>query len=208
MPTTDRVTAAPLSVLILHGWQNHRPAGHWQHILADDLWSAGVDVRYPQLPDPDDPDSAVWSAQVAAEIDSMTADRRIVVAHSLTSWVMLRLLAMPNPPRLDRILLVAPVSRAVLAENRPISAFDPPLGDEAITAAVTGHGAVHVVCSDDDQYFTGGAAGWAKRLGATVHPLTGQGHLALGDGYGRWDSVRDWLLCSGDGADCGVIQPR
>jgi len=38
-------------VLLLHGWQNHRPAGHWQHQLADDLTADGVDVSYPALPD-------------------------------------------------------------------------------------------------------------------------------------------------------------
>ena len=38
----------PTSVLILHGWQNHRPAGHWQHVLADELLPRhGVDVRLP-----------------------------------------------------------------------------------------------------------------------------------------------------------------
>ena len=196
-----------LSVLVLHGWQNHRPAGHWQHLLADDLRGAGVDVRYPQLPDPDEPDQAVWSSLIAAEIGSLTGPSRVVVAHSLSVWVVLRHLVGDGLESVDRVLLVAPVHRDVLAANAPISAFDPRIDDDTLTAAVTAHGKVHVVASDDDPYWPGGAAPWAERLGATVHPLAGQGHLALGDGYGRWDSLRNWLLGIGTAPD-GGIQPR
>ena len=48
--------------LILHGWQNHRPAAHWQHWLADRLTDLGHEVAYPQLPEPDDPDLERWLA--------------------------------------------------------------------------------------------------------------------------------------------------
>ena len=49
-------TSAP-GFLLLHGWQNRRPADHWQHLLADELRGRGLAVRYPQLPSPDEPDS-------------------------------------------------------------------------------------------------------------------------------------------------------
>ena len=195
------------SVLLLHGWQNHRPAGHWQHVLADDLTAAGVDVAYPALPDPDDPDRAVWSARVTAEFDALAGSWRTVVAHSLAVWVVLDLLARGGLGDADRVLLVAPVARAVLAANPPIAGFDPLLDDEALAAAVATTD-VHVVASDDDPYWPGGAADWAESLGATVHPLTGQGHLALGDGYGRWDSVRQWLTGTGVGTGAVRIEPR
>jgi predicted alpha/beta hydrolase family esterase len=185
--------ARPSSVLILHGWQNHRPAKHWQHVLADDLQAAGVDVRYPQLPDPNHPDPGVWRALVAAEISGLTGEHRTVIAHSLSIWVVLDLLVAGGLD-VERILLAAPVTREVLAVNPPITAFDPSLDDAEISSAVRSQGNVHLVCSDDDPYWPGGAAEWAGDIGATVHSLTGQGHLALGDGYGRWDSVRDWVL--------------
>ena len=38
--------------LVLHGWQNRRPAGHWQWQLTEALRSAGEQVLYPQLPSP------------------------------------------------------------------------------------------------------------------------------------------------------------
>lgn len=202
MMTVPRIMN-PTSVLILHGWQNHRPAGHWQHVLADELLAAGTDVRYPQLPDPDDPDPAEWLSHITREISSLPGDRRVVIAHSLATWPVLALLAGPAGLDVERILLVAPVAREVLAANPPIAAFDPLRSDVALRAAVNGHGGVSVVCSDDDPYFPGGAAAWAAGLGATVHPLTGQGHLALGDGYGRWPSIREWAAGNGQ-----TIGPR
>jgi hypothetical protein len=50
--------------LLLHGWQNHRPAGHWQHWLAGQLTALGYEVAYPQLPDPDHPDLERWLAEL------------------------------------------------------------------------------------------------------------------------------------------------
>ncbi|MET0964834.1 MAG: alpha/beta hydrolase [Nakamurella sp.] len=196
------VAVRPSSVLILHGWQNHRPAEHWQHVLANELAAAGVSVRYPQLPDPDDPDPGVWRRMVAAEIAELAGPHRIVIAHSLATWVMLDLLVAAGHLDVDRILLTAPVTREVLNANPPITAFDPGWDDAQIRSAVRSQGDVHLVCSDDDPYWPGGAARWASDIGATVHPLNGQGHLALADGYGRWDSVRGWVL------DGGQIGPR
>ena len=196
------VAVRPSSVLILHGWQNFRPPGHWQQVLADDLIVAGLDVRYPELPDPNDPDRAVWRALVEREIAGLTGSHRLVIAHSLATWVVLDLLVAAGGLDVERILLAAPVTRDVLAANPPIAAFDPGLDDAPIRSAMTSQGDVHLVCSDDDPYWPGGAARWASDIGATVHPLNGQGHLALADGYGRWDSVRSWVL------DGGRIGPR
>jgi uncharacterized protein len=192
----------PSSVLILHGWQNRRPAGHWQQLLADELSAVGVDVRYPQLPDPDFPAHPIWRDLVAGEIAALTGPGRLVIAHSLAVWVVLDLLAAGIGPDVERILLAAPVCRETLAANPPIAAFDPGIGDTDLSGVISGHGAVDLVCSEDDPYWPGGAAGWATGLGATVHPLTGQGHLALGDGYGQWASVRDWVVGG------GAIGPR
>jgi predicted alpha/beta hydrolase family esterase len=185
-------------VLILHGWQNRRPAGHWQHLLADELSADGMDVRYPQLPDPDFPARPIWRDLVAGEIAALTGPGRLVIAHSLAVWVMLDLLAAGIGLDVERILLAAPVSRETLAINPPIAAFDPGLSDAVLGGVISEHRTVDVVCSGDDPYWPGGAAGWATGLGATVHPLTGQGHLALGDGYGHWASVHNWVLTGGD----------
>ena len=108
-------------------------------MLADDLTAAGVDVAYPALPDPDDPIGRSGSARVAAEFDALAGSRRTVVAHSLAVWVVLDLLARGGLGDADRVLLVAPVARAVLAANPPIAGFDPFLDDEVLAAAVATH---------------------------------------------------------------------
>ena len=187
------VPPEPTSALILHGYANHRPPGHWQRLLADDLRSAGVDVRYPQLPDPDAPDWARWRGAVADEVATLSGRCPVVIAHSLAAWVLLDLLGDADLLGGTRILLAAPAARSVVSGIAPIAAFDRGHDDATLAAVVTRHGGTEVVCSDDDPYWPGGAADWARHLGATVHPLTGQGHLALDDGYGRWSSVGDWV---------------
>ena len=125
VPAHDRAAGPADSVLILHGWQNHRPGGHWQHLLADDLLSDGLQVRYPQLPDPDTPDWARWRGAVAGRIGgTRRAAVGSVIAHSLAAWVVLSLLAEPSLLVGMRVLLVAPVARETLAANPPIAAFD------------------------------------------------------------------------------------
>ena len=55
--------------LILHGWQNRRPEGHWQRWLAEELEAGGVVVRYPQLPEPDELVLTARAATPLAEIE-------------------------------------------------------------------------------------------------------------------------------------------
>ncbi|MGX5697940.1 RBBP9/YdeN family alpha/beta hydrolase, partial [Agromyces soli] len=70
-------------VLILHGWENRRPEGHWQRWLAEGLEAEGALVRYPQLPDPDFPEPDAWLAALEAELDGLDPARLTVVGHSL-----------------------------------------------------------------------------------------------------------------------------
>ncbi len=57
-----------MGVLIVHGWQNHRPAGHWQRELAERLTADGHRVRYPQFPEPDVPVPEDWLALLRSEL--------------------------------------------------------------------------------------------------------------------------------------------
>jgi predicted alpha/beta hydrolase family esterase len=70
-------------VLILHGWQNRRPDGHWQRWLAGELGASGAIVRYPQLPEPDEPVLDDWLRALDAELDGTVPDELTVVAHSV-----------------------------------------------------------------------------------------------------------------------------
>lgn len=85
---------------MLHGWENHRPAEHWQWWLVDRLRSDGEQVLYPQLPAPDTPQLADWLAVLAGEWRQMGGGERIVVAHSLARllWMHAAARGLVNPP--------------------------------------------------------------------------------------------------------------
>ncbi|MXM63433.1 hydrolase [Streptomyces sp. HUCO-GS316] len=192
--TTDPTgNSATLSFLVLHGWQNHRPPGHWQHWLADRLTEAGHHVTYPQLPDPDDPVLEVWLGELGRHLGELDAGgERVVVAHSLSVVLWLHALArgVPGLDAVDRVLLVAPPSGSVLARYPEVREFAPPRLDGLALPAPT-----RLVAGDDDPYCPEGVQSvYGDPLGLTAEVLTGAAHLDLDAGYGSWPSVRDWCL--------------
>ncbi|MFG2945630.1 RBBP9/YdeN family alpha/beta hydrolase [Streptomyces adustus] len=181
------------SFLILHGWQNHRPEGHWQHWLADRLGERGHHVTYPQLPDPDEPDLEVWLAELARHLRGLPAEgERVVLAHSASAVLWLHAVArgIPGLGDVDRVLLVAPPSGSVLARHPEIAAFAPPA-----PADLTLPGPTRLVAGDDDPYCPEGARTFfADPLGIPAEILPGAAHLDLDAGYGSWPAVLEWCL--------------
>lgn len=182
-------------VLILHGFENHRPVGHWHRLLAEALRDAGTQVVYPQLPDPDDPVLADWLEVLTTELALLgepTQVERVVVAHSLGCILWLHacargLVATPA----DRVLLVAPPGPQETAELIPGFMLDPSPTSAQVAAAA---GRTRLVCSDADPWCAVGAVtAYATPLGIDVDVLPGAGHLTIEDGYGPWPGVRDWI---------------
>lgn len=182
-----------MSVLIAHGWQNHRPEGHWQRVLAERLTADGHRVRYPQFPEPDVPVLGDWLALLRAELAALEDDgERVLVCHSLA--VLLWWQAAPSLGALqaDRVLLVAPPSADVLRGYPEVAAFAPP-GIETTPLPDDLRARVRLVAADDDPYFPGGAAGlYAGRFGLDADVVPGGQHLDLPAGYGSWPSVHAW----------------
>ena len=116
-----------MSFLLLHGWQNRRPPGHWHHWLAAELSAAGHHVTYPQLPEPDEPVLADWLTELRTHITAMPADDRTVVCHSLGCLLWLHAAAAGEVPLpVARVLLVAPPGPDVVAGIPEIAGFLPP----------------------------------------------------------------------------------
>ncbi|MCY0916867.1 alpha/beta hydrolase [Streptomyces sp. H27-G5] len=186
--------------LILHGWQNHRPAGHWEHWLAERLTAAGHAVDYPALPDPDHPDLEVWLAELRERLGALRGRRRTVVCHSLACVLWLHAAARGDVAvPVDRVLLVAPPSAGYLGRYPEVAAFAPPRVSAAQLYA--GAGYVRMVGGDDDPCCPQGAdAVFAEPLGLPVDVLAGQGHLGEDAGYGPWPSLLDWCVGRDDDA--------
>ncbi|MGW6704335.1 RBBP9/YdeN family alpha/beta hydrolase [Streptomyces sp. NPDC054956] len=182
------------SFLLLHGWQNRRPAGHWQHWLAGRLAELGHQVEYPQLPDPDRPDPERWLSELIARLDAPRGQRYTVLCHSLACVLWLRAAARDAVTvPVDRVLLVAPPSALLLEQNPEVADFVAPAVTSEQLAAAAAY--TRIVAGDDDPYCPeGAAAAYAAPLGLPVEVLPGAGHLGMAAGYGSWPTLLDWCL--------------
>lgn len=182
------------SFLILHGLANHRPPEAWHHWLASELHAAGERVSYPQLPDPDTPSYAAWSATLEAQLAALSGER-VVICHSLSCLLWLRTAAeraADAPPRADRLLLVAPPAREQVPDTGAEFRIEMPDGAAARRSAAT---RIRLACGDGDPYDPDGRArAWADPLGADLDVLAAGGHINPDSGYGPWPSALAWCL--------------
>lgn len=178
----------PPRFVILHGWENRRPADHWEHWLHHELVARGHEVDYPQLPDPDTPDLATWLGLLDGLVARGERDVTLV-AHSLAASLWLTHLARGGSPgRVTRLALVAIPSPALLAstvvapfvEHPP--RIDPLPGVETI-----------VIEGEGDEYSPSGVRGdYAIDPAIPVELVPGGGHLVPSSGFGPWPRILDW----------------
>jgi predicted alpha/beta hydrolase family esterase len=181
---------APRTFVILHGIANHRPPEHWQHRLADELRGRGEAVAYPGLPEPDEPVFERWAQVVAALLDRAEGER-VVICHSLSCLLWLRM-AMAGTATADRLLLVSP----------PDPARVPPAGKGFVQDGLDGgalrasvRGPIRIARGDADPFDPRAtAASLAAGLAAEVDVLPAAGHITPETGYGAWPSALDWCL--------------
>ncbi|MFD0369456.1 RBBP9/YdeN family alpha/beta hydrolase [Streptomyces sp. NPDC127114] len=179
--------------LILHGFQNHRPPGHWQYWLAGQLRERGHEVRYPQLPEADAPVLEDWLAALEKHGERPgDGSEFVVVAHSLSVLLWLRAVAAGRAPEADRVLLVAPPSPQVTASIPEIAGFADGLD---LGPGPDRRGArARLVYGDGDPYCPEGAdVHYGVPLGLDLDHVPGGGHLnPEHGGYGPWPSVLEW----------------
>lgn len=173
--------------LILHGLEGSGP-GHWQTWLAERLRARGGQVRYPDLPDPFDPQPDEWLAALEEELERL--DEPVVLCHSLACLLWLRFATHAQERRAERVLLVAPPRRDDLA---PVARFNPDGVAAADVRRVAGQ--TVIVCSDNDPYCPSGAVGlYAEPLEIPAQVIPGAGHINPDAGYGKWPAVEAWAL--------------
>jgi predicted alpha/beta hydrolase family esterase len=160
--------------LILHGYQASGP-GHWQSWLAGRLRSGDASVRFPDLPDANEPQLETWLEALDRELE----DEPVVICHSLACLLWMHHAARGGKPA-ARVLLVAPPSLAGAPEL--LHSFFP-APDVELTNA-------RLVCSDNDPYCPEGAANLYAGLPTDVLP--GKGHINPEAGFGPWPAVEAW----------------
>lgn len=185
-------------LFIIHGWGNTRAADHWQRHLATASRQAGVNVHYPQMPDTETPNFADWAEVAIAELEmireaSAPGDEVIVVTHSLGCMTWLRLSVDGLLPiKVDRLLMVAPPDPAVCGDV-PTFVIEP--NELVATAVKASANSVQLLGSDEDPWTPNGIIEtFAKPLAIEPIIIEGAKHLALGDGWGHWQGVIDWVL--------------
>ncbi len=186
---SSRPMADPERVLILHGIGGSDPE-HWQQWLAQRLEQRGIEVSFPELPDPDDPNPDAWLDALAAALGEQ--EGWTVLAHSIGSLLWLRACARADAPLgADRALLVAPPCRPdMLPEVDRFLRHGAGAADVVAAAPET-----LIVASDNDPYCPGEAAArFADRLGLELITIPGGAHLNVDAGYGPWPAVEAWVL--------------
>ena len=184
--------------LILHGYGGNAPQ-HWQEYLYKHLTDAGVDVRYPRMPAPEDPELDAWLTVLDTSLRAIPQGSQVTVAaHSLGCILWMHYAAAKNIPiQADRVLLVSPPSRTLAdlpEEFAPkLAAFyPPPLSAEGV--ALAGRETVIVASDTDDLTTYPQAQSTAKTLGIESFLMPGAGHISPYYGYGEWPWVVDWCL--------------
>jgi len=184
-------------VLLLHGWTNRRPEGHWMRLTAAALRNQGHHVWYPQFPVPETPSPAEWQDLLRQEsnmMDEVEGGEKIVIAHSLGTINFLygALTDLFNKP-FDRALLVAipdPVmtSETTGIEGEPLDFRNPVLKPQMNKWAAS----VTAVASDKDRWQPNGTD-FYKPLGIETIEVLGAGHFSLDDGWGAWPGLGTWV---------------
>ena len=190
----------PSSFLILHGYENRRPASHWQRWLSLELTARGHDVRYPQLPDPDQPDLERWRDVALANLATLTEGTIAVIAHSASALLWLHEQSSGSRVQVDRVALVAPPEASIARELEAVSAFAwPPEQGQAVQDHAPrlhlGADDAIVVVGTGDEFAPHGAAGIAPFVDARTVELEGAGHITPASGFGPWPEMLAW--CEG-----------
>jgi len=192
-------------VLLLHGWTNRRPVGHWMRLSSAELRTRGNHVWYPQFPKPETPDPIEWQELLEQEskmMDEVSGGEKIAIAHSLgcLNWMMAAMTSRLGQP-FDRVLFVAPpdpikTEEAEGIEGEPMNLSHPQLlpGIKNFTKSF------EIVASDEDRWLPRGIRIYEEALQQKATVINGAGHFSLDDGWGKWPGLWSWVE-SGDTSD-------
>jgi len=163
----------------------------WDDKLVDSLrreLGDGYDVRYPRMPDEDDPSYVPWTAAIRHELAQLD-DGAVVVGHSLGATILISTLAeQPTEHALGAIVLIAPPF--VGPGGWPGGEFELPndLGTRLPDAV-----SVHLFLGQQDETVASSHADrYAEAIPqASVHLLPGRDHQLNNDLSEVADAIRN-----------------
>ena len=183
-------------VLIIHGWGNERPVGHWHRLLAKDLRRQGHIVAYPQLPDTELPSLNKWLSVLKVELDMLheAGDGELIVfGHSLgcLTWLHIAQSSILQE-QASRVMLVAPADPELCGE---VPDFQLDLANPSVeSAANKAAKETLLVGSDLDPWLPRGLEEtFAKPLDLPFKLVMGAGHFAVEEGWTPWTGVINWV---------------
>lgn len=163
------------AILLIGRWGT-RPGRDWYpwfHATADAV------VHIPEMPDPDNPTPAAWSAEVQRQIAGIPADTPLLlVGHSVGCQAIVRALSLSSAPR---PLLGAVFVAGWWTVGQPWPALEPwcetnyDIGQARLALPRS-----IVLLSTNDPFnpdFEENGALWAERLGSEVRVIPGAGHF-------------------------------
>ena len=183
-------------VLIIHGWGNERPVGHWHRLLATQLRKQGHVVAYPQLPDTELPSLDKWLAVLKVELDMLheAGDGELIVfAHSLGCLTWLHIAqSQILQEQASRVLLVAAADPDLCGE---VPSFQLDLTSPVVkNAAHKASQSTLFVGSDSDPWQPNGLEQtFATPLDLPFVVIDGAGHFAIEEGWTPWTGVINWV---------------
>lgn len=153
----------------------------WDHELVASLQASlgpGFEVRYPRMPDEDDPSYPTWSAAIREELAQL-GDGPVVVGHSVGGTILVQTLV-ENPPERPPAAIALVAAPFVGAGGWPGQGFEFS-GD--LGARLPRSVPVHVFHgADDDAVPAGHAELFAAAIrSAHLHVLPGRDHQLSGD---------------------------
>jgi predicted alpha/beta hydrolase family esterase len=160
--------------LLVPGWLNSGPK-HWQSRWQQERPELGrVDFREWQHPQPQ-----AWTADLRQAVLACPAPP-LLIAHSLGCLATANLMALPSPPRIAGVLLVAPPDPGRPDTPAEIAGFSPP------ARRPFGVPGLVVISSNDPYASETFSLELAHAWGLEVVRLGACGHINDQSGYGEW----------------------
>ncbi|MHA7154460.1 RBBP9/YdeN family alpha/beta hydrolase [Arthrobacter sp. TMN-50] len=178
-----------MNIFVVHGYQAS-PGEHWFPWLKSRFSTLRDRVTVLELPTPNEPTTAGWTAALHASIGHPSAET-VIVAHSLGCITALRYLASLEPGwSLGGLILVAGFAQPI--DSLPLlDGFTADSGfvDELVIPRCT------VIGSDNDPVVAPAiTASLASRLGGRLVVVPGGGHFGSDDGYRTFAEVETELV--------------